>query len=89
MSPLEELFRLEVEYHRQMREAAEPHAAAAAHTSFALQHGYEGLIRAVGKATSRDVETLRERLALVGDQRDILAARDSVRELLGLSLLGT
>ena len=33
------------------------------------------------------IESLRERLTLTGDARDILAARDSVRQLLGISLL--
>ena len=41
MTPLEQLFRFEAEFHRRLREAAEPQdAATATHTSFALQHGY-------------------------------------------------
>lgn len=85
MLPLEELFRHEVEFHRRLREAAEPRGnAAAAHTSFALQHGYEALMGAAGTATGRDIEVMQERLILAGDARDVLAARDSLKELLGI-----
>lgn len=87
MTPLEQLFRREVEFHRLMREAAEPHGAEAAHTSFAIQHGYEGLIRGVGPTTGRAIETLSAKLMLAGDLRDVHAARDSVKRLLGISLL--
>jgi hypothetical protein len=38
-------------------------------------------------ATLQDIETLRERLTLTADPRDILAARDSLKQLLGLRLL--
>jgi hypothetical protein len=85
MTPLERLFRHEVEFHRRLREAAEERGnAAATHTSFALQHGYEGLMRAAAGTTAHQVETMKERLALAGDPRDVLAARDSVNELLGV-----
>jgi hypothetical protein len=33
--------------------------------------------------SSRELDRLRERLLLLGDPRDILAARDSLRRLLG------
>ncbi|HKN71850.1 MAG TPA: hypothetical protein VJX30_12510 [Terriglobales bacterium] len=52
---------------------------------YALQSGYEQLIRSIGPVAAQDVETLRERLTLAGDARDVLAARDSVRQLLGIS----
>jgi hypothetical protein len=85
VAPLETLFRLEIDYHRRLRTLAPcmPDAASL-HTSYALQFGYDRLIHAAGPATARDVETLRERLTLVGDTRDVLAARDSVKQLLNL-----
>ncbi len=86
MSPLEQLFRLEVEFHRRLRTQAPGTAdARALHTSYALQAGYEPLIRAVGKVAPGDVEQLHAHLALSGDPRDLLAARDSIKHLLGLS----
>ena len=82
MSPLEQLFRFEVEFHRRLREASEPPAAtAAAHTSFALRNGYEALLRASNEATGHDIETVKTRLISAGD------ARDSVKQLLGISPL--
>jgi hypothetical protein len=90
MTPLEQLFRFEVEFHRQFRETTEQRAnAAAAHASFALQNGYEALLRTAGRVTGGDVEAMKERLALAGDPRDVLAARDSLRQLLGISPLET
>jgi hypothetical protein len=56
-------------------------------TSYALQTGYEQLLPAVGTVTARQIEQLRERFTLAGDTRDILAADDSLKQLLGLSLL--
>lgn len=89
MTPLEELFRCEVESHMRLRtEASAARAdAAAAHTSFALQNQYEELMRAAAGATGRDIETMRERLTLLGDPRDVLSARDSVKSLLGIPSL--
>jgi hypothetical protein len=90
VSPLEQLFRLEIDFHRRLRtQAPGTSDAASLHTSYALQFGYDRLIRSLGPVTNRDVETLRERLAMAGDTRDLLAARDSVRRLLGIRLLDT
>jgi hypothetical protein len=88
MSPLERLLRLEIEYHRLVRTQAQASGdAVSAHTSYALQAGYEILIREVGAVMPNEVESLRERLTLESDTRDLLAARDSVRRLLGLPFL--
>jgi hypothetical protein len=88
MTPLERLFRHEVEFHRQLRTLAPGTVdARALHTSYALQAGYESLIRAVGGVTDQEVERAYARLALAGDPRDVLAARDSLKWLLGLSEL--
>ena len=90
MAPLERLFRLELEFHRRLRTEAPGTAdARALHTSYALQSGYEPLIRAAGAVTARDVERLHERLTLAGDPRDVLATRDSLKRLLGIPHLGS
>ena len=88
MPPLEKLYRLEIEFHRRLRTQAPGTAdARALHTSYALQSGYEPLLRALGPVTARDIDRLRERLTLAADTRDLLAARDSLKHLLGISQL--
>ncbi len=90
MSPLEQLFALEIEFHRRLRtEAPGTGEAAAIHTSYALQSGYEQHLKRVGHVTGADIEALRERLTLAGDARDVLSARDSVMKILGIQLLAT
>ena len=90
MPPLEKLFRLEIEFHRRLRtQAPGTEDTRALHTSYALQSGYEPLIRAVGTVTVHDLDQLQARLALTGDARDLLAARDSLKQLLGRSQLDT
>jgi hypothetical protein len=61
----------------------------ALHTSYALQSGYEPLIRQVGTASGRDIEQIRQRHTLTTDSRDLLAARNSLKQFLGLSQLDT
>ena len=90
MTPLEQLFRFEVEFHRRLRtEAPETADARGVHTSYALQSGYENLIRVVGTVNRQDVIACQERLTLAGDTRDVLSARDSVMALLGIRLVET
>jgi len=90
MSPMETLFRLEIDFHRRLRTQAPGTAdAGTVHTSYAVQFGYDRLIRSLGSVTVRDLETLMERLMMAGDTRDELAARDSVRQHLGTRLLDT
>jgi hypothetical protein len=85
MAPLEQLFALEIEYHRKLRcDAPGTHPTAALHTSYALQCGYEQLLKRIGRVTAQDIERMSERHALAGDARDVLAARDSLIRLLGL-----
>jgi hypothetical protein len=85
MAPLERLFALEVESHRRLRaEAPGPGDARALHTSYALQSGYEQLLRQIGRITGRDLEMVLERFLLAADPRDVLAARDSIQRLVGL-----
>jgi hypothetical protein len=86
MPPLERLYLLEVEFHRRLRKQAPGTAdVRALHTSYALQSGYEPLIGAVGAVRTQDIDRLHARLATAGDARDMLAARISLKELLGLS----
>jgi hypothetical protein len=84
MSPLEKLFRLEVEFHRRVR-ALPPGVvdAGSLHTSYALQTGYEQLIRETEVVTAQDIEALRERFVQSGDARDLRGASASLRQLLG------
>jgi hypothetical protein len=85
MAPLEVLFALELEFHCRLRQvAAGAEDGTAVHTSFALQSGYEPLLRAVGRVTIGDVERLAVRYTLASDVRDVLRARDSLTALLGL-----
>jgi hypothetical protein len=58
-------------------------------TNYALQNAYEGLIAAAGRLSAREVEDLAPRPQLAGDARDVLAARGSLKRLLGLGLLDT
>jgi hypothetical protein len=88
MSPRGQLFGLETEFSRRLRTQVPGTAdARALHTSYALQSGYEPLILQLGTVTGRDIERLHARLALTGDAHDLLAARDSLKQLLGLSQL--
>lgn len=87
MSAVETLFRHEVRFFEQVRQSSRTNEALESHTSFALHHGYEELIRAAVGTTGREVERLAVRLTFIGDTRDVLAARDSVKSILGISPL--
>ena len=90
MPPLEKLFRLEIEFHRRLRtQAPGTPDPGALHTSYALQAGYEQLLRAAGTVTGQDIDQLRNRLTMAADARDLLAARDSLKQLFGLSSPGS
>jgi hypothetical protein len=85
VAPLEQLFASEIEFYRKLRaEAPGTVDATALHTSFALLSGYEPLLRRIGRVTAQDVERLAERFLLSSDPRDVVAARDSLKRLLGL-----
>jgi hypothetical protein len=88
MSPLEQLFRLEIEFHRRLRtDAPVTGDARSLRTSYALQTGYEPLIRSVGPVSADHLDRLYARLILAGDTRDVLAARDSLLDMLEIRLL--
>ena len=85
MSPLDHLFALEIEFHRRLRAEAPGTAdTAALHTSYALQSGYEPLLKGVGRVTAEDLGRLANRFQQGSDARDVLAARHSLSRLLGL-----
>lgn len=86
MTPLERLFVLELEFHRRLRTDAPGMAdVEGVHTSYALQSGYEGLLGALARVTAKDVEVVKERFIVASDARDVLSARDSVIQLLGMT----
>ena len=83
--PLEMLFRLEIEFHRRLRSLALGMSAdSGLHTSYAIQAGYEQLLQTIGRVSASDIERLGAHLITAGDARDVLAARNSVTQLLGL-----
>jgi hypothetical protein len=85
MSPLEQLFALEIEFHRRLRQQTLGTAEITAlHTSYALQSGYEQLLRGMGRVTALEIRQLADRSTVAGDPRDVLKARHSVARLLGL-----
>jgi hypothetical protein len=86
MTALEQLFALEIEFHRKLRcEAAGTQDVAALHAIYAQQAGYDQLIAQLGgSVTFQTIERLRAQHGLGGDVRDLLAARDSLACLLGL-----
>jgi hypothetical protein len=89
VSPLESLFRLEIEFHRCLRTLPTcPYDIGGLHTSYALQAGYEPLIFALCTVNATDVEQLQTQLLTTGDSRDVLAAGDSVKQLLGITERG-
>jgi hypothetical protein len=88
MSPLEQLFCLEIEFHRRVRtQSSGSGEVVSLHTNYAVQSGYEPLLGSLGSITTGDVESIRERLTLSADARDLLAARDSLKQLLGIRLI--
>jgi hypothetical protein len=82
MSVIERLFCLEIEFHRLFRlQADNPNEAWAVHTSYALQNGYEPLLRTVGSVDDRTLAHTKERMIEGRDPRDVLAAYHSLRQL--------
>ena len=84
MNALERLFLLEVGFHRRLRTQGfgDIVDCAGIHATYTMQCGYDGLIRAIGGTIfPRDLEKVRERLRLMCDARDLMAARDSVLKL--------
>jgi hypothetical protein len=76
MVPLERLFALEVEFQRRARLAGGDPGGL--HTSYALQHQYEPILREAGRVTASEIKAGAIRMAMAGDQRDVLRARDAL-----------
>ena len=77
---------LEIDFHRRLRtQVTGAVDADTLHTSYELQCGYDPLICATGNVSVRDVHLLATRLAPAVDARDLQAARDSLKRLLGMS----
>ncbi|QEH31967.1 hypothetical protein OJF2_04340 [Aquisphaera giovannonii] len=86
MPILERLYNLEVEFHRQFRAASvDPAEAWSIHTSYALQNGYEPLIRSVGIVDAAMLNSLKERMVRGHDPRDVHAAYQSLRRLIAVA----
>jgi hypothetical protein len=84
-SVLETLFALEVDFHFRLRLSRVSLAEAQGiRTSWALEQDYERLFGELGEVTIADVERLTQRQLLASDPRDVLAARDSLRQLFSL-----
>jgi hypothetical protein len=87
MLPLEKLFRLEVEFHRRLRALpAGMIDAGSLHASYALQTGYEPLLHAVGAVTAFEIEMVERQFFLKADRRDVVAARESLKQILGVGI---
>lgn len=82
MTVLDQLYQLEIEFHRCFRaQAVDAMEAWSIHTSYALQHGYEPLLRSLGGVGPAELIEARERLVTTSDPRDVHAAFHSLRHL--------
>ena len=85
MSPQERLLAFEMEFRRRLREASPGREDDGdMHTSWAMAMGYEMLISQARGSTAAEIVRLSQRMLALGDQRDVMAARDSVMQLLGI-----
>ena len=82
MSVLDRLDRREIEFHRLFRtDGVHAVEAAGVHTSYALQNGYEPLLRTIGVVDPAVLATAAERMMGMGDPRDVRAAYHSLGHL--------
>jgi hypothetical protein len=83
MTVLDRLYHLEVEFHRHFRsEAINAIEAWSIHTSYALQQGYEPLLKTVGTVDVNALKQARERMIGKSDPRDLQAAFHSLQRLI-------
>jgi hypothetical protein len=83
MTVLDNLYSLEIEFHRRFRmEAINAVEAWSIHTSYALQHGYELLLRTVGTVDSAELAKVKDRMIGMSDPRDVQAAFRSLQQLI-------
>src|SRR5262245_21898215 len=85
MEPLEQLLALEIQFHRRLKRyglgAGETDEV---HTRYALQTGYELLLRQIDNPTAKQIERLAERHIMAGAAHAVRAATDSVTSILGI-----
>ena len=82
MSVIEKLYSLEIEFHRLFRlQGANPAEAWAVHTSYALQNGYEVLLRTAGAVDDQTLILVKDRVAQGRHPHDVAAAYQSLRQL--------
>ena len=85
MSELDRLYHLEIEFHRRFRlEAIDAMEAESIHTSYALQLGYEELLRSLGRVDRARLDVARHRMQSMGDPRDVQAAFHSLQQIVAL-----
>ena len=83
MSVLDQLYNLEIEFHRMFRaEGVDAHEAAAVHLSYALQNNYEPLLKRIGAVDSAELMGAAERMMRKGDPRDVQAAFQSLQRII-------
>ncbi|ODU00546.1 MAG: hypothetical protein ABS79_03140 [Planctomycetes bacterium SCN 63-9] len=86
MSVLEQLYRLEMEFHRLTEaQSISELEAESIHTSYALQQGYEPLLRTVGVVDTASLAATKDRMAGLYGPRRAEAAFRFLRQLLPLS----
>ena len=88
MTPLEQLFAFEVEFYRRLNGRRGDRRCIVSAHELCIAGWVRGLIPAVGMVSVPDIDVLRARLALRGDPRDVLRARDSVMRILGIDASG-
>jgi hypothetical protein len=81
MKALERLFVLEIEFQRCSRES---NAEGPDRLLWELHSGYAALAAELGDVTIQQVDRFMRRMLMMGDQRDVLRARDAVALALGL-----
>lgn len=82
MSVLDRLYALEIEFHRIFRvERLGAPDASGVHLSYALQNGYEPLLRTLGVVAPVQLALATERMMGVCDPRDVQAAYRSLRHM--------
>ena len=85
---LNSLYLCEIEFHRLARSSGiGAHDRDQQHVQFAIRRGYEPLLSAVEGVSAAAARGYADRLLASADTRDVLAARDSVLRLLGLSAI--
>ncbi len=81
MKPLERLFVLEIEFQRRSREST---TKGVDRLFWELHSDYPALTAEVGEVTVQEVDRFSEHMLMLGNERDVLEARDAIVGTLGL-----